>query len=325
MGPTTMGARMGMKLRGHEPLYVTDRGSAYHGDALDLLHALPRESVQAIITSPPYALLKRKAYGNKPQHEYVEWFMTFADELQRVLRPDGSLVLEIGGSWLPGLPVRSIYQFELLVALVDRAGFFLAEEFFWFNRAKLPSPAQWVTIERIRAKDAVTPIWWLSKNPRPKANNRGVLTPYSARQMRLFSKGYNKGRRPSGHNIGDGFAVNNGGAIPPNLIQVANTTSNDQYQRFCRDRGLTVHPARFPAQVPEFFIRFLTETGDLVCDPFAGSNTTGHEADRLERRWVAFDLDLDYLTGSVGRWEADPEGNRPVFRNAAGAASDQVE
>lgn len=294
--------RDGRRLAGQRPVYETSLGAAYCGDSRDLLRALPDRSIQAIITSPPYALLTKKAYGNKPQHEYVEWFLTFAEEFVRVLKDDGSLVLEIGGSWLPGLPARSVYQYELLLALVDRLGFFLAEEFFWYNRAKLPSPAQWVTIERIRTKDAVTPVWWLSKCSRPKADNRRVLKPYSNRQQHLMTNGYNMGRRPSGHNIGSGFAKDNGGAIPPNLIQVANTRSNDHYQRYCRDRGLTVHPARFPAEVPNFFIRFLTEPGDLVCDPFAGSNTTGREAEKLERRWIAFDKDQDYLLGSMGRW-----------------------
>lgn len=311
MGELGMGVSNRPAIRAPGRVYVTRLGCAYCGDAIHLLRALPCESVQAIVTSPPYALLRKKAYGNEEQHEYVEWFMRFAKEFRRVLKPDGSLVLEIGGAWLPGLPARSIYQYELLVALVDRAGFFLAEEFFWFNRAKLPSPAQWVTVERIRVKDAVTPIWWLSKSSQPKADNRRVLKPYSARQMRLFSEGYNRGRRPSGHNVGDGFAVNNGGAIPPNLIQVANTRSNAPYQKYCRNRGLAAHPARFPAEVPDFFIKFLTDPEDIVCDPFAGSNTTGYRADRLGRRWVSFDTDMDYVLGSVGHWESDRPDERP--------------
>lgn len=293
------------KIRGHEPVYSTPLGSAYCGDSLKLLRSLRRESVQAIITSPPYALLTKKAYGNRPQHEYVDWFLQFAPEFYRVLKPDGSLLIEIGGTWLPGLPVRSIYQYELLVALVGEADFYLAEEFFWFNRARLPGPAQWVTVNRMRAKDAVTPIWWLSKSPHPKADNRRVLKPYSARQMRLFTCDYNQGRRPSGHVIGAGFKKDNGGAIPPNFIEVANTRSNDPYQRYCRDRGLKAHPARFPREVPTFFVKFLTEPGDTVLDPFAGSNTTGNVAEQLGRRWVAIDMDEDYVASSVGRFIMD--------------------
>lgn len=293
-----------------KPVYRTDFGAAYRGDARKLLKRLPEESVQAIITSPPYALLTKKAYGNEPQHKYVEWFLEFADEFKRVLKPDGSLVVEIGGSWLPGHPERSIYQFELLVSLVRDAQFHLAEEFFWLNKAKLPSPAQWVTIERIRAKDAVTPIWWLGKGQRPKADNKRVLKPYSEKQKWILKHGYNKGRRPSGHVVGDGFSVDNGGAIPPNIIEVANTRSNDPYQRYCRDKGLMAHPARFPHEVPDFFVRFLTEPGDLVLDPFAGSNTTGWAAEQNGRRWIAIDLDRGYLKGSMGRFK-QTNGSRP--------------
>ena len=190
----------------------------------------------------------------------------------------------------------------LLVALVDQGNFHLAEEFFWFNKAKLPSPAQWVTIERIRVKDAVTPIWWLSKGTNPKADNRRVLKPYSKRQKDLFRNGYNQGRRPSGHRIGAGFSIDNGGAIPPNFIEVANTRSNDPYQRYCREKGIDAHPARFPEEVPDFFVRFLTEPGDVVLDPFAGSNTTGFVAERLSRRWIAIDQEKRYLDGSRGRF-----------------------
>lgn len=293
------------KLYGRDPVYRTAKGSAYCGDSLTLLRSLRKGSVQAIITSPPYALLTKKAYGNEPQHKYVEWFLQFAPEFKRVLKPDGSLVVEIGGSWLPGQPARSIYQFELLVALVQQAGFQLIEDFYWFNRAKLPGPAQWVTIERIRAKDAVTPIWWLAPSSRPKADNRRVLKPYSEKQKWILVHGYNEGRRPSGHNIGSGFSVDNGGAIPPNFIEVANTRSNDPYQRYCRERGIKAHPARLPEEVPRFFVKFLTDPDDIVLDPFAGSNTTGWVAETLDRRWVSIDMDADYVEASVGRFQQD--------------------
>jgi DNA modification methylase len=285
--------------------YRTELGAAYHGDSAELLTALPDASVQAIITSPPFALKSKKQYGNPSEDAYLEWFLAFVPELRRVLKRNGSLVIDIGGAWMPGSPTRSIYQFELLVSLVRDEKFFLAEEFYWYNRAKLPGPAQWVTIDRVRVKDAVNPIWWLSKTTKPKADNRRVLTPYSDAMHELFRRGYNKGRRPSGHVVRDKFATNNGGAIPPNLIEVSNTRSSDSYQVFCREHGHAIHPARFPREVPEFFIKFLTKPGDLVLDVFAGSNMTGAVAERLGRRWLAFDKDADYLDGSVGRFESD--------------------
>jgi hypothetical protein len=151
-----------IKRRGHpaallsvKPAYATHLGAAYAGNALHLLKLLPSRSVNAIITSPPYALHFKKSYGNPRPAEYVEWFMPFAHEFRRVLRPTGSLVVEIGGAWNRGEPTRSIYHFELLVELVNKAGFHLAEEFFWFNRARMPGPAEWVNVQRIRVKDAV--------------------------------------------------------------------------------------------------------------------------------------------------------------------------
>jgi DNA modification methylase len=285
--------------------YRTRHGAAYYGDALELLTALGDETVQAIITSPPFALKSKKQYGNPTQDKYLDWFLKFVPELRRVLKADGSLVIDIGGAWMPGSPTRSIYQFELLVSLVRNERFFLAEEFYWYNRAKLPGPAQWVTIDRIRVKDSVNPIWWLSKTEKPKADNRRVLKPYSESMHTLFRKGYNKGRRPSGHIVRDKFATDNGGAIPSNLIEVSNTRAFDSYQIYCREQGHQIHPARFPREVPEFFINLLTEKGDVVLDPFAGSNMTGAVAERLARRWLAFDRKADYVEGSIGRFESD--------------------
>jgi site-specific DNA-methyltransferase (cytosine-N4-specific) len=124
--------------------------------------------------------------------------------------------------------------------------------------------------------------------------------------LRLLKNGYNEGKRPSGH-VARQFRVNNGGAIPPNLIEVAHTNSNDGYQHYCRKHNITPHPARFPRQVPDFFVKFLTRKGGLVLDPFAGSNMIGFAAEKLERRWLAFDREATYVRGSMGRFLADEE------------------
>jgi len=291
--------------------YTTPNGRAWCGDALSLLRNLPDESVDLICTSPPFALNRQKTYGNEHQDTYLKWFRPFAEEFHRILTDEGSLVVDIGGAWVPGSPTRSVYHFELVVGLVRDVHFHLAEEFYWFNRAKLPTPVQWVTIERIRVKDAVNPVWWLSKTERPNADNRRVLKPYSKAQQRLMKRGtYNSGKRPSGHVISEVFANDNGGAIPPNLIEVANTSSNDPYNAYCEDHEVAKHPARFPREVPDFFIRFLTSPGQLVLDPFAGSNMTGACAEDLKRQWLAYDLSEDYLDGSLGRFQSVAGLNR---------------
>jgi DNA modification methylase len=286
---------------GIEPSYTTSLGQCFEGDALEVLRKLPSASVSLVLTSPPFALRRRKAYGNVEPSEYIEWFWPFAVEIQRVLTDEGSFVFELGGAWERGRGIRSLYQYELILRLGKL--FRLAQEFYWYNPSKMPTPAEWVTIRRTRVKDAVNPIWWLSKTDSPNADNRRVLRPYSRSMRRLLRDGYQTAIRPSQHEIGPHFRRDNGGAIPPNLLQVPNTRSSDEYFRRCRAAGLPIHPARFPAPVPEFFVRFLTEPGQLVLDPFAGSNMTGHVAEQLERRWLSIEINPEYVAGSRLRFE----------------------
>lgn len=297
---------------GHHPHYTTDMGRAYLADSLDVLRGLPSDSVNLVATSPPYALHFKKEYGNADKSDYVAWFLPFAREILRVLTPDGSLVLNIGGSYNSGTPTRSLYHFKLLIALVEEVGFHLAQECFWYNPAKMPAPAEWVTVRRIRVRDSVEYVWWFSKTAWPKANNRHVLKPYSADMIRLSQRGLRSTTRPSGHAIRDGFArVDAGGSIPPNvveeelaadLLRFGNNAANDLYTKRCKQAGIKIHPARFPAALPEFFIKLLTDEQDLVLDPFAGSNTTGFVAESLMRRWLAVDSVQEYLDASRFRF-----------------------
>jgi site-specific DNA-methyltransferase (cytosine-N4-specific) len=282
------------------PAYTTRRGRAYHADAHDVLRHLATDSVALVMTSPPFALRRQKAYGNVAAADYVEWFWPFAQEIHRVLRPDGSFVLDLGGAWNRGSGTRSLYQYQLVLRLCEI--FHLAQEFYWYNPSRLPTPAEWVTIRRTRVKDAVNMLWWLSKTPEPQADNRRVLKPYSRSMKRLLRDGYDPAMRPSQHEIGPHFRRDNGGAIPPNLLEIPNTRSNDEYLRSCRAAGLPIHPARFPPAVPEFFVRFLTQPGQLVLDPFAGSNVTGQVAEELDRKWVAAEVNADYVAGSMLRF-----------------------
>lgn len=304
-------------IENEQPFYTTLFGAAYLGDAAHLLRLLPNESVNLVLTSPPFALRRKKEYGNVEASRYVQWFDKFAVEIHRVLRLDGSFVIDIGGSWNRGLPTRSLYHFELLLSLAKR--FHLAQEFYWYNPARLPSPAEWVTVRRIRVKDAVDPVWWLSKTPNPKADNRRVLRPYSDAMKQLLANGYKPKLRPSGHDISDKFMKRNEGAIPPNLLEIAHTESNSRYLAACRGAGIKPHPARFPVALPEFFIKMLTDEGDLVLDPFAGSNATGEAAERLGRRWLAFDNVETYLRGSMYRFENPRVGEMETIQNPASA------
>ena len=295
-------------------VYRTALGSQITGDSRKLLRRVPDGCINLLVTSPPFPLLRKKAYGNEDQAEYVEWLAEFAELALPKLADDGSLVIDIGGAYKRGVPVRSLHQFRFLLKLVDEVGYHLAEEFYWHNPSKLPSPIEWVNKRKIRAKDSVNTVWWFSKTEWPKADVNPVRVPYSDRMKKLLddpNRFYTAAERPSQHSISERFSRDNGGALPSNLLSIANTDSNSYYIRTARELGITSHPARFPEGLPEFFIRMLTEPGDLVLDIFAGSNTTGAVAEREGRRWLAFEADRDYAALSVLRFLAGTDDSSP--------------
>jgi len=265
-----------------------------------------------VVTSPPYALHFKKAYGNVSKSEYVAWFKPFAVEIRRILTDDGSFVLNIGGSWNKGEPTRSLYHFKLLIALVEEVGFNLCQELYWYNPAKMPAPAEWVTVRRIRVKDSVEHVWWLGKTAHPKASNLNVLNEYSLDMLRLNRRGLKETVRPSGHVInGSWDKMKAEGSIPGNVFEQApddmlkfgNNAANDVYTIRCKEAGIKIHPARFPSALPAFAVKMMTKPQDIVLDPFAGSNCTGAIAEALDRRWLAIELSEEYLSASRFRFE----------------------
>lgn len=289
-------------------VYRTKLGRAYHSTLEGFLDSRVGGSLEGrvdlILTSPPFPLNRKKAYGNFQGDRYLEWLEKLAPRLVEILKPKGSIVIEIGNAWEPGAPVMSTLTTRALLAFLDSGKLKLCQEFIGFNRARLPSPAQWVNVERIRVKDAYTHIWWMSPVPRPLASNRRVLRPYSPAMRELLRTGkYNSGSRPSEAFIGKtSFNRNNGGAIPSNVLEFANTASTDPYLSYCEEIEIAPHPARMNAEVAKFFIKFLTRKGGTVFDPFAGSNTTGATAQSLKRRWVSLERNAGYLRGSRGRF-----------------------
>jgi len=293
------------------PLFKTALGRLYVGASEQLLTGSLGNSlngkVDLIFTSPPFPLNDKKKYGNLKGEEYLQWLAAFGPIWAKLLSPRGSLVVEVGNAWEPGKPVQSTLPQRSLLALAEAGKFFLCQEITYYNPARLPSPAQWVTVNRIRLKDATTKIWWMSKSEFPDADNRRVLKPYSKHMERLLKTGrYNAGKRPSEHSVSKtGFLVNHGGAIAPNLITLSNTQSSNEYLNFCRSQGLKPHPARMPVGLADFFIRFLTSKGGLVLDPFAGSNTTGSAAEQLGRKWVGIEADATYAAVSIARFNVN--------------------
>jgi site-specific DNA-methyltransferase (cytosine-N4-specific) len=318
-------------------IYQSNKGTLYKGNSVDLLSNVLmdelRGRVNLIITSPPFPLNNKKKYGNQKGGEYLEWFKSLAPIFSELLAEDGSLVIEIGNAWEPDRPVQSLLHLECLFGLVNNpnSGLRLIQEFICYNPSKLPSPAQWVTVNRLRTVDSYTHVWWIAKNDNPKADNRKVLRPYSKSMEKLLKRQkYNSGKRPSEHNISEkGFLTNNGGSIahnlfelesldqdrevrlPHNVLSFSNTNSNDYFLLKCREQGITPHPARMNGGLVNFFVEFLTDEDDLVLDPFSGSNTTGYCAEKLNRNWVSFELQDDYINQALLRFQ-NPELNSPL-------------
>jgi DNA modification methylase len=288
--------------------YKTQNGIFYNSKIEKVLSSKKFEKykgqIDLIFFSPPFPLNRKKKYGNLQGEEYIEWLSGLAILFKEYLSEKGSIVIEVGNSWESNVPVMSTLALKSLLAFLEKGEYCLCQQFIWNNPAKLPSPAQWVNVERNRVKDSFTYFWWMSKTPFPKADNRKILVEYSKSMKSLLkNKKYNSGTRPSEHNIGEvSFLTDNQGAIPSNVITAANTQSNTPYQKYCKEYDLEPHPARMPEALPEFFIKFLTEEGDLVLDPFGGSNTTGWVAERLNRKWISVEPNKDYIDGSIGRF-----------------------
>lgn len=322
--------RVDFKMR-EETLYKTKFGRYLIGDSVSLIDEQliksRRGKVDLIITSPPFPLNQKKRYGNLKGEKYKEWFVNLAPLFSELLAPDGSIVIEIGNAWEPGMPVQSTLHLESLLGFLNHpdAGLKLCQELVCYNPSRLPSPAQWVTIERSRLIDSYTHVWWMSKSGSPKADNSKVLRPYSKSMKELLKRQrYNSGRRPSDHSISkDSFLKSHPGSIMPNLIELnqmegnkdwrlpesvlrfSNTSSNDSFMRICRENKITPHPARMNPALISFFLEFLTDPGNLILDPFAGTNTTGFVAELLGRKWLSIEALEEYGRQAILRFEAE--------------------
>jgi site-specific DNA-methyltransferase (cytosine-N4-specific) len=282
----------------------------YHGTIEKYLSSAAAKKiagkVKLIFTSPPYPLNRKKKYGNLTGRKYVAWLSGLALSLRRLLTRNGSIVIELGNSWEPGKPTMSTLSLEAMLRFKRVGGLELCQQFICYNPARLPSPAQWVNVERCRVKDAFTHVWWFARTERPDASNKRVLQPYSSSMLSLLkTRKYNAGKRPSEHLIGsESFLNDHGGAIPSNVLTFANTLAGDSYLRYCKSKKLQPHPARMPTGLAEFFIKFLTRPHNLVFDPFGGSNVTGATAQRLERNWIAIESNVAYIKSSMGRFKS---------------------
>jgi len=307
-------------LKAPQLAFSTTLGRSYQSRIEDFLDSrFAKEikgQVQLILTSPPFPLASPKSYGNPVGKEYIDWITGLAEPLRDLLRPSGSLVLEIGNAWDKGAPTMSTLPLETLIQFGRASDLKVCQQFICNNPNRLPSPINYVNDERIRVKDSYTHVWWYGRRDRPYADNRSILKEYSPAMKKLLERqSYNAGTRPSEHTIGArSFLANNGGAIPSNFIDIGDNHSflnwlefagsavDRTYSEWCKKEGIKQHPAKMQAGLIEFFIRFLSKKNDLVFDPFGGSNSTGSMAERLNRRWITTEPNPEYIRGSIGRF-----------------------
>lgn len=286
-------------------IFVTPEGCALWAMAEDMASVVDHGSVRLLLTSPPYSLNTKKSYGNEDAGDYVDWLCRIVEALMPVMAADGSIVLNLGDAWTRGSPTVSLYQERTIIALQDRLGLHLCQKLMWHNPSAMPVPSNWVGVERIRLKNAVEMLWWLSPSERPYSDNRSILEPYSDAMRSLIARGGSTpARKPSGHAQREGsFSVDNGGSIASNLFRIANT-GDQAYARSCRDAGLPVHPARMPAELARKAVSFLSREGEIVADPFGGSGTTARAAQDLGRRWITTEACREYIEGARTRFAA---------------------
>lgn len=267
------------------------------GDCLEIMSGMEEASVDMVFTSPPYAD-QIKNYGAvvkkiKPI-EYIDWFLPRAREIYRVLKPSGSFVLNINDK-LDG-KYQSLYVFKLVIALCEDVGFHLVRDYIWYNPATPPNVFSRGKMGRTKKSHEY--CFWFSKSEEWTFNMDPIRKPYS-KDMQRFLNGEGHGdradnTRPSRHNFDLSHAwTDKGGSDPGSVIVLGNTSSNDRFQRLCKEKGIR-HPARFPQKLAEFFILSGTDVGDLVLDPFAGSGTTAVAAEKNHRNWMCIDVNQDY-------------------------------
>ena len=253
------------------------RGGIRFGDCLDVMATLPDESIDLIVTSPPYADARKRTYGGIAPDEYVGWFCERATQMLRILKPTGSFVLNIKEKAVNG--ERHTYVLELILALKREVGFRWVEEYIWHKTTA--APGKW----KYRFRDSWERLLHFSKTPAVKMNQDAVKVPigdWTAKRLANMSEN-DHARRESATRSGVGRRIANWAGqktvYPTNVLRNSPVAHN------------TGHSAPFPEWLPEFFIKLFTDEGDVVLDPFLGSGTTCRVAERLNRVPIGIEID----------------------------------
>ena len=251
----------------------------YLGDSKEQLKLLPENSVDLIVTSPPYADQRRNTYGGIHPDDYVEWFLPISEELLRVLNPAGTFILNIKEKAVKG--ERSTYVIELILEM-RKQGWFWTEEFIWHKRNCYPG--KWPN----RFRDAWERLLQFNKNRKFNMYQEEVMVPigeWATSRLRNLSE-TDKTRDNS--KVGSGFGknvsnwLNRDKTYPTNVLHLATECNNKS------------HSAAFPEGLPEWFIKLFTKEGGMVLDPFMGSGTTLTVANRMRRNSIGIDVVPEY-------------------------------
>lgn len=292
--------------------FSTDLGCALWANAEDVFTGLG-EQITLAFTSPPYPLAKQRAYGNVNQAAYIDWLLPILEPIVAHLRPGGSVVLNLGNDiFEPGSPARSLYVERLTLALHDNLGLHLMERFVWNNPTKPPGPVRWASIKRVHHNTAYEHVLWFTNDPALViADNRRCLREHTKEHRRFVESGgvQQYARYADGaYSVRKGsYSVQTEGAIARNVLTIPHRCPDQQPARdFAAAHDLPTHPALMPAKLAEHFVRFLSEMGDLIVDPFGGWATTGRGAELHGRRWLVTERCREYLMAAAQRFRGAP-------------------
>lgn len=288
--------------------FSTKLGIGIWGDARKIFEK-STEPIHLMLSSPPYPLQAPRAYGNVKEAEYVDWICYMIEPIVRNLLEGGSVVLNISNDIsLKKSPAKSLYKERLVIALQDRLGLYKMDEIPWINTSKIPTNA-YATQKKILMLPAWEPILWFCNNPAMvRASTTKILRPHSQEHLDYVKNGGSKKEYINGdgkYHIKQGaFSKETKGSLPKNIFTRGHRSAEtNRYHKICNELNIAKHAAMFPFEIPEYFIKFLTDEGDLVVDPFSGSFTTPLAADKLNRRWIGSDLIWEYLRGGGERFD----------------------
>ena len=288
--------------------FSTNLGMAVWGNANRVFERW-NEPIFLCLTSPPYPIQRARAYGGVTEGEYTDFISKIIEPIVRNLAPGGNIAINLSNDvFSQGSPARSLYLEKLTISLCERFGLHLMDRLIWENPNKPPGPIQWASLQRKQLNVSYEPVLWFCNDPaRCIADNRRILEPHSAQHARLIANG---GEARARINSDGAYRVREGaysnpteGRIPKNILRVSsNCASQRSYKREATALGLTAHGAPMPLELARKLIRFLSDVGQMVVDPCAGSLTIPLAAEQEDRTWAATDIVYDYIRGGAERF-----------------------